>query len=197
MTEEPDVLRSAEAVRAERRQTLLARYGGFDWLASFLGFSVAVFFLTVVLGIGGTIVGAVGSPLGATVPPLGGTIPGTTQQVGMVALIGSLIALFLAFLIGGYAAGRLARYDGVKNGLGVVLWTIFVALILAVLGAIWGSSFNVASQLNLQVDAGTLTAAGLISLVVTLLVMLLASALGGFMGERYHRAIDRDTGALA
>ncbi len=197
MTEEPDVLRSAEAVRAERHQTLLARYGGFDWLASFLGFSVAIFFLTVLLGVVGAIVGAVVPPTGATVPPIGITIPGTTQQVGMAALIGSLIALFLAYLMGGYAAGRLARYDGVKNGMGVVLWTILVALILAILGAILGSSFNVARQLNLQIDAGTLTAAGLISLAVTLLVMLLASALGGFMGERYHRAIDRDTGVLA
>lgn len=197
MTEEPDVLRNAKAVRAERRRTLLARYGGFDWLASFLGFSVAVFFLAVLLGIVGAIVGAVGSSIGSTVPPFGGTIPGTTQQVGTAALIGSLIALFLAYLIGGYAAGRLARYDGVKNGLGVVLWTILVTLILAIVGAVLGNRFNVASQLNLQVDAGMLTTAGLISLAVTLLVMLLASALGGTMGERYHRAIDRDTGALA
>jgi hypothetical protein len=197
MTEEPDVLRSAGSVRTERHQTLLDRYGGFDWLASFLGFSVAVFFLTVLLGIVGAIIGVAGFQMGATVPPIGSAIPGATQQLGIAGLVASLIALFLAYLIGGYAAGRLARYDGVKNGLGVVLWTVLIALILAILGTILGASFNVASQLNLQVDAGMLTTVGLISLAVTLLVMLLAAALGGFMGERYHRAIDRDTGALA
>ncbi|MBV9282641.1 MAG: hypothetical protein JOZ41_21395, partial [Chloroflexi bacterium] len=59
---------------------------------------------------------------------------------------------------------------------------------------ILGSKFDVSKQLHLHVNTGTLTAAGLISLAVTLIVLLLAAALGGSLGERYHRGIDREAG---
>jgi magnesium-transporting ATPase (P-type) len=185
-----------EPVEIRRKQpgeTLRSRYGGFDWVATFLGFAVTTFFLTVLLGIVGSIVGSVGYQLGAKVPRVGESISGATQQLGLGALGGSILALILAYFIGGYAAGRLARYDGLINGMGVVVWTVLIAIILAVLGALLGSKFNVASQLHLSIDAASLTTAGLISLAVTLLVMLVASALGGWLGARYHKKIDRDT----
>ncbi len=190
----PRTLRSADSVRSQREQRLIARYGGFDWVATFLGFAVAIFFGVVLLGLVGAIVGAVGFQLHAPVPKIGSSIAGTTESLGIGALIGSLIATFIAYLIGGYTAGRLARFEGKKNGIGVVLWTIVVGIILGILGAILGNKFDVAKQLHLHIDTGTLTTAGLISLVVTLVVMLLAAILGGSLGERYHRRIDRETG---
>jgi len=191
-----EVLRDARVVRAERRRNIVERFGGFDWLASFIGFAVATFFTVVFLGIVGAIIGAAGYQLHAQVPKLGSHISGTTEQLGIGALVGSLIAVFLAYLIGGYTAGRLARYSGVRNGAGTVFWTIVVAIVLGIIGAILGSKFNVTSQLHLNVDRTTLTAGGAISLVVTLVVMLIASMLGGLLGERYHRAIDREVGVL-
>jgi hypothetical protein len=41
-----------------------------------------------------------------------------------------------------------------------------------------------------------LTAAGVISIIVTLIVMLLGAALGGQMGANYHRGIDREMGVM-
>jgi hypothetical protein len=192
--DKPTTLRSAGSVRAERDQRLISRYGGFDWIATFLGFAVSIFFTIVFLGFVGAIVGTVGFQLHTPVPKIGSSITGTTQQLGIGALIGSLVAAFLAYLLGGYTAGRLARFEGVKNGIGVVLWTVVAGIVLGILGAILGNKFDVAKQLHLHVDAGTLTATGLISLAITLIVMLLAAAVGGMLGERYHRSIDREAG---
>jgi hypothetical protein len=190
--EQPDTLYAADAMRTERRNALVARYGGFYWGSDFIGFAVATFFTLVFLGIVGAIVGAVGYQLGTPVPKVGGTLSTTTQQLGVGGLIGALVALFLAYFIGGYTAGRMARFDGAKNGLGVVIWTVAVAVILGILGALFGNRFNVGSQLHLSVSTSTLTKAGVISLVITLIVMLIAATLGGTTGVRYHDRIDRE-----
>jgi len=90
----------------------------------------------------------------------------------------------------------MARFDGAKNGLGVVIWTVIVAIILGIAGAVAGNRFNVASQLHLNIDRATMTKAGALSLAVTLVIMLLGAILGGSMGARYHRRIDREAGIL-
>ncbi|MGH2443886.1 MAG: hypothetical protein ACRDFX_12095, partial [Chloroflexota bacterium] len=90
---------------AARREALHERYGGFYWGSDFIGFAVAIFFTLVFLGIVGAIVGAVGYQLNAPVPKITGnlgSLPGTTQRLGIGALVGSLIAVFLAYVIGGY-----------------------------------------------------------------------------------------------
>ena len=187
-------LRSASSVHVERERALTERFGGIDWWADFLGFAVAIFFTMVLFGIVGAIVGTVGYQMNANVPKIGGSVSTTQQQLGLGGLIGGLVALFLAYLLGGYAAGRMARFSGAVNGLGVVIWTVIVAIILGILGAILGNRFNVGNQLHLNIDTATLGVAGVISLVVALLVMILAATLGGRLGEGYHRPIDRQAG---
>jgi hypothetical protein len=88
----------------------------------------------------------------------------------------------------------MARFDGVKNGLGIVLWTIVMAVVLGVLGVVLGDQFDLTQRLRLDIDQGTLTAAGIVSLAVTLLVMLAGAVLGGKLGAGYHRRIDREAG---
>jgi hypothetical protein len=193
---EPTVLRTTHSIAAERHQSMVDRYGGFYWGADFIGFAVAAFFTLVFLGIVGAIVGAVGFQMGVPVPKSGSAVTQATTNLTIGALIGSLGALFLAFLIGGYTAGRMARYDGPKNGIGVVIWTIIVAVALSIIGAVLGSSFNVASQLHLKIDATSLTTAGVVSLIIALVVMTAAAVFGGALGERYHRVIDRDAGVV-
>ena len=65
---------------------------------------------------------------------------------------------------------------------------------LSVAGAVLGSQYNVLQQLNLPripIDEGTATTAGIIALVAILLVTLAGALLGGKLGTRYHRKIDR------
>jgi hypothetical protein len=191
-----EVLHSAGALRAEREQALRARYGGFAWGSDFIGLAVALFFTIVFFGIVGAIVGTVGYQMGAPVPKVGSAITSTQQNLGLAGLLGGLLAVFLAYLIGGYTAGRMARFDGAQQGVGVVIWTIVVSIILGVVGGVLGNRFDVASQLHLNVNWSSLTAAGAISLLVALLIMLLGAMLGGTWGARYHRLIDREAGLM-
>src|SRR5437762_1335179 len=64
---------------------------------------------------------------------------------------GALLVLILviAYYAGGYVAGRLARFDGALQGVGVWLIGIVVTIAFAAAGAIAGSQYNVLNQLNL------------------------------------------------
>jgi MFS family permease len=44
---------------------------------------------------------------------------------------------------------------------------------------------------RIPVDEGTATTAGIITLVAILVVTLLGAVLGGKLGDRYHRRVDR------
>ena len=118
----------------------------------------------------------------------------TSQTLGVGGLVGGLVALFLGYLLGGYAAGRMARFDGAKNGIGVVIWTVVMALVLGGLGTLLGDEFAVPQRLRLDIEPEALTAAGAISLAIALVVMLGAAVLGGKLGAGYHRKIDRASG---
>jgi hypothetical protein len=85
----------------------------------------------------------------------------------------------------------MARFDGAKNGLGVVLWTIAVGIILGSAGAVLATRVNLISPLHLPDTMPMVTISGVIGLAIALLVMLLASMLGGRRGVDYHRKIDR------
>jgi hypothetical protein len=63
---------------------------------------------------------------------------GGGAEAGTTGLVGVLLTLFLAFLIGGYTAGRMASRDGSKHGLLVALLALIVTLILALLGGVAG-----------------------------------------------------------
>jgi hypothetical protein len=188
----------AEQVQRTRRipvelRTARPSHGGVYWGADFLGFTVAIFFAVIFLGAVAAVVGTVGYQMGTTFPDVGKALSGTQKHLAIAGLLGVLAALFLAYLIGGYAAGRMARFDGARNGLGVVRWTIIVAVILAIVTGILDLRFNFVSQVHTSLSAATLTAAGVLALAVTLLVMSVSSVIGGMLGVRYHHHIDRDS----
>ena len=167
------------------------RYGGIKWGAAFFGWLSANGLAVILLAL----LSAAGVALGLASDV--DTAEEAAQQVETVGLGGGiavLVVLFLAYLAGGYVAGRMARFDGVKQGLATWLIGLLVALVLAVAGAVLGTQYNVLRQLNLPripVDEGTATTAGIITLVAVLLVTLLGAILGGKLGDRYHRKIDR------
>jgi multisubunit Na+/H+ antiporter MnhB subunit len=116
------------------------------------------------------------------------------DTIGLTGGIALLVVLFLAYLAGGYVAGRMARFDGVKQGLAVWIIGLLVAVLLGIAGAVLGPQYNVLSQLNLPslpISGDTLTTAGIIALVAVLVATLLGAILGGKLGTRYHRKVDR------
>ena len=107
--------------------------------------------------------------------------------------------LLVAYYAGGYVAGRMSRFDGPRQGLGVWLIGLIVTVVLAVAGLVLGAQYNVLEQLELPripVGEGSLSTGGLIALVAIALGTLVAAIAGGKQGTHYHRKIDRTGGLL-
>ena len=117
------------------------------------------------------------------------------QSVGLVGGIVLLAIIFVAYLAGGYVAGRMARFNGLKQGLGVWLWAVIIAILVGVAGWLAGAQFDVLAQLNsfprLPLNEGTLTTGGIIVAIGVVVVSLVGALLGGLAGMRYHRRVDR------
>ena len=45
-------------------------------------------------------------------------------------------------------AGRMARFNGAKQGFMVWVWALIAAVVVAVLGVVAGPAFNILAQLN-------------------------------------------------
>jgi uncharacterized membrane protein len=179
----------------EREGRLRDMYGGVDWLASFLGFV----FVLVAGAIFSLIAGLVLGPLGFSLS-LGDQI-GAAIITGLV-LVGILV--FLTYFFGGYVAGRLARFDGGRNGAMLLLWSGLTILVVALVNAILSSflpsaiseDINSFIQNDLLSTIGSLSQLGVVGIVVfvgALLLALLGGFLGGRLGSRYHAEIDRTT----
>ena len=119
---------------------------------------------------------------------------GTAQTVGLVGGIALLVVLALAYYCGGYVAGRMARFNGIKQGLAVWLWGVVMALVIAAVAAIAGAQYDVFAQLNLPrlpVNEGQVTAVGAIVIGAAILAALIGALLGGLGGMRFHRNVDQ------
>ena len=179
----------------EREDRLRDIYGGVDWLASFLGFIFAL----VAAAFFSLVVGLVLAPLGFTLN-LGGEV-GAAVITGLV-LVGILV--FLTYFFGGYVAGRLARFDGGRNGAMLLLWSFLAVAVLALAGGILsgvlpeGIAGGIRNfiQNNVLATIGNLAELGAVGIIVAvggLLLALLGGFLGGRLGSRYHSEIDRTT----
>ncbi|MFD2092450.1 hypothetical protein [Blastococcus deserti] len=175
-----------DAVDAQR-----SRYGGIKWGAAFFGWLSAnglAVLLVALLSAAGV---AVGLTQGV---PSADEAAQEADTIGVVGGVVLLVVLFLAYLAGGYVAGRMARFDGARQGVAVWVIGLIVVLALAGAGLVFGAQYNVLQQLNLPripIDEGTATTGGIIALVAVLLVTLLGAVLGGKLGDRYHRKVDR------
>jgi len=121
-------------------------------------------------------------------------VTGTAQTVGLVGAITLLVVLLVAYYCGGYVAGRMARFNGAKQGLAVWLWGVVMALVVAAVAAIAGAQYDVFAQLNLPrlpVNEGQVTTVGLITIGAAILAALIGAVLGGLAGMRFHRNVDK------
>ena len=166
-------------------------YGGIIWGAAFFGWLVALGF--------GAVVTAIAAAAGAAIGLANGVndtndVNASAETVSFVGAIAVVAIALLAYFAGGYVAGRMSRFDGARQGFAVWLWAILIAVVLAIVGAIAGSEYNVFGQLNLPripIDEGTLSVGGGITLAAAVIGSLIAAILGGKAGERYHRKVDR------
>lgn len=160
----------------------------FGWLAA-TGMAVI---LTALLAGAGTAVGvATNTDPGQAVDEATGNV----ATVGVGGAVALAVIVFVSFYCGGYVAGRMARFNGAKQGLAVWLWTVVVSLLVAAVGAAIGSQYDVLGRLNafprIPVGEGSVTTAGIVSILVAAAVALAGAIVGGLAGMRFHRRVDK------
>lgn len=193
----------AAAVPVEKQKSLRQdvhdrekeRFGGVKVGSAFFGWLTATgtaILLTALVAAAGAAVG-----LGAAGDP--NTAANAARQnaetVGLVGAISLIIIMLIAYYCGGYVAGRMARFDGAKQGVAVWLWAVVIAIVVAILAAIAGSQFNILGNLNgfprIPINEGNLTAGSIVTAVLVALAGLIGAVLGGVAGMRFHRRVDR------
>ena len=175
----------ARTVRARQRD----EFGGFNWGSAFFGWLVAVGMAALLTGI----LSGAGAAIRLT-EVSEGEAEGSAETIGIAGGILMLLVLGLAYYCGGYVAGRMSRFDGARQGLGVWLFGLLATIAIGAAGALFGSEYNVLEKLDLPripIDEGTLATGGLVALALVVLGTLLAATFGGKVGERYHRKVDR------
>ncbi|HEX2129824.1 MAG TPA: hypothetical protein VHF58_11470 [Solirubrobacterales bacterium] len=164
-------------------------FGGINWGAAFFGWLVAIGITALLTAF----LSAAGAAIGLT------ELTGSEAREGAetISIVGGILliaVLTIGYYAGGYVAGRMSRFDGGRQGLGVWVIGIAVTILLAVLGAIAGSEYNLLAQLDLPripIDEGDLATGAAIALALVLIATALAAIAGGKVGERYHRRVDR------
>jgi hypothetical protein len=173
-----------DALRRQREE-----FGGFQWGADFFGWLVAVGMATLLIAF----LAAAGTAVGLT----NTTSSQATAKASTIGIVGGvllLIVLMVAYYSGGYVAGRMARFNGPRQGIAVWLIGLAVTIVLAVAGALFGAKYNLLSGLHLPripVGEGALTTGGLIALAAVLLGTLIAAIAGGKAGTHFHRKVDK------
>jgi hypothetical protein len=114
--------------------------------------------------------------------------------LGLGSAIAVAVVLLVAYLFGGYVAGRMARRAGLLNGLAVFL--LAVALV-AVVGAVAASQTDAEAiggnlrSLGIPTTGTEWVKAGTVAGIGSLAAMLLGALLGGVLGERWHSKLTR------
>jgi membrane protease YdiL (CAAX protease family) len=167
------------------------RFGGLKFGATFFGWLAAAgagVLMTALLA-------SLGAGIGLSSQLNPDQVTGNAGTIGIISAVVLLVVIFIAYFCGGYVAGRMARFNGAKQGVGVWLWAIIAAVVVAVLAAITGSQIDASRYLDggvqIPVSPEALTASGIIASLAVLVVALVGAVVGGLSGMRFHRRVDR------
>ena len=138
------VLDRGPTVTPEGQAAARDKFGGINWGAAFFGWLVAVA-LAVLLT---SIAGAIAAGVGATTQITQSEAERQAGTIGVVAALVLLAVLLIGYYTGGYVAGRMSRFDGARQGLGVWLIGLFVTIVAVVLGAVFGRQYNILDRVD-------------------------------------------------
>jgi uncharacterized membrane protein len=170
-------------------QSVRDRFGGADIVAALLGMFTAVGVLVFL----GSLILAGNAGIDYQLNAI--QADGTLNEVEAIGTVVAVVTLFVSFVVGGWATGRMARYDGAINGLGAGLLFILLVALMGVAGAWFGSEYNAFAAVDLpnwfaQFDADDVTVKAILAAAVGIVTVLFGGLVGGRLGEQYHREPD-------
>lgn len=183
-----------EEVPPVDRASVVARekeaFGGVKVGCAFFGWLTATgtaVLLTALVAAAGTAIGVASGAQSALAVQ-------TTPTTGLRADIAILAVMVLGYYCGGYVAGRMARFNGIKQGVAVWMWGLLMGLVIAALAAIAGSRFDLLATLNgfprLSSYEGQVGHA-VVTVLLAIVAALVGATLGGLAGMRFHRRVDK------
>jgi len=182
-------------LRTDVHEREKAEFGGFKFGSAFFGWLTAMGTTVLLTALVAAIGAAVGLGNGTTPEEAADAATENVGATGIISVIAIGIVLLIAYYAGGYVAGRMARFSGVKQGVAVWLWAIVIAIILAIVTAIAGSQWDILANLQsfprIPVTPETATLTGILTALGAAVVALIGAILGGLAGMRYHRRVDR------
>jgi hypothetical protein len=181
--------------RAERRAEpaeqrfaeVRERFGGIDTPAALGGLFAAIGVLVLLA-----------TALAVTAIPFQINLFGTEGEVTEIGIAGVAVATFVvltAFLVGGWAAARIARFNGVINGMGVALWMLLLVAVSAAVGIFLDARYNIFQRAGLpdwfsQIRGDDVTNLALLAAIVGVGAVIIGSVIGGAAGESYNRRVN-------
>jgi hypothetical protein len=175
-----------ESPRDRKRLARQAGLGRLSFISVLAGVLVAYGAFALLAALVGAVAVAIG--LEAELPSNDWT------TFGMGSAVTVTVVAFVAYLFGGYVAGRMARRAGLVNGLAVFALAV---LLVVVVGAIAASQTDTeAIQANLRSLGLPITRTewakiGTAAGIGTLVGMLVGAGIGGVVGERWHSELAR------
>jgi hypothetical protein len=136
------------------------------------------------------LVGAVAAAIGLNTDLAGND----WATLGVGSALAVAIVLLLAYLFGGYVAGRMARRAGLLNGLAVFVLAVVLVAAVAAIAASQADADPVRANLRSLGIPTTGTEWGKVATVAgigSLAAMLVGALLGGVLGERWHTKLTR------
>ena len=191
--ERPRIRRPRSEVLLELRRRELRRereeFGGqIQWEAVFFGLLAAV-------GLAASLVGMVlGALIAAGVTSSHEDAAALVEQMMAGGGAISVAILALSYLTGGYVAARMARFDGWRQGFGIWLLSLFLVLAAGIAAWIAGGQVDPSDSITLPsnpIGEGPLHQGAAVIAPVLVVVPLVAALVGGLLGDRFHRAVDR------
>lgn len=125
----------------------------------------------------------------------GGKVTGSQLDTSVAAGIAAVIAALLAYLWGGYAAGRMARGLGAVNGILVPIVATLLLFIAGVVAAGMGAGSAIPTG-RLSIS-GALVHVGFITGIAIAVAMLLGGLIGGMRGSRWHTRLENQAAVAA
>lgn len=170
-------------------------YGGVKIGSAFFGWLTATGTAVLLIALLAAVGTATGLGSGTSAGEAANQAQNDPQTVGIAGGVALLVVLFVAYFCGGYVAARMARFNGVKQGIAVWLWALLIAIVVAILGTVAGNKYNVLARVDsfprIPLNEGDLTTGGIVVSIAVAVISLIGAILGGLAGMGFHRRVDK------